>query len=456
MIVKTLLDTDLYKFTTSYAYIKLFPYAMGTFSFNDRNETQYTEDFLKALKAEIKNLSQLRFTEEELEYMTKNCRFLPRVYWEWLSSFRFDPNKIDIHLDEACHLHIEVTDLLYKVTLYEVPLLAIVSEIKNRFFGNVADMNEILCKLSEKIELSNQHQLRFSEFGTRRRFSIDVQETVIKKLNETAQYCTGTSNCNFAMKYGMKMMGTHPHEWFMFHGAQFGYKHANYMALENWVNVYDGDLGIALSDTYTSGIFLSNLSRKQAKLFDGVRCDSGNEFEFIDKLVARYKELGIDATTKIIAFDFHQCKVSAGIGPNHTSFELTVIIQFHTDFIRTINHVIVRYDISVFRNNHPRTESYTGLSLHLTLLPASVSKEEIKNIRRLLNRSCFSFLSRPYMYDSMKRIFRSLSQIDRLSVYRVKSSQFDIGILLEHLIKRCLCSSLVRLQQFVSCQSCNS
>ena len=237
MIVKTLLDTDLYKFTTSYAYIKLFPYAMGTFSFNDRNETQYTEDFLKALKTEIKNLSQLRFTEEELEYMTKNCRFLPRVYWEWLSSFRFDPNKIDIHLDEACHLHIEVTDLLYKVTLYEVPLLAIVSEIKNRFFGNVADMNEILCKLSEKIELSNQHQLRFSEFGTRRRFSIDVQETVIKKLNETAHYCTGTSNCNFAMKYGMKMMGTHPHEWFMFHGAQFGYKHANYMALENCVAI---------------------------------------------------------------------------------------------------------------------------------------------------------------------------------------------------------------------------
>ena len=157
MIVKTLLDTDLYKFTTSYAYIKLFPYAMGTFSFNDRNETKYTEAFLETLKAEIKNLSQLRFTEEELEYMTKNCRFLPRVYWEWLSSFRFDPNKIDIHLDEACHLHIEVTDLLYKVTLYEVPLLAIVSEIKNRFFGHVADMNGILCKLSEKIELSNQH-----------------------------------------------------------------------------------------------------------------------------------------------------------------------------------------------------------------------------------------------------------------------------------------------------------
>ena len=98
MIVRTLLDTDLYKFTTSYAYIKLFPYAMGTFSFNDRNETEYTEEFLEALKSEFSNLSRLRLTEEELEYMTRNCRFLPRVYWEWLSSFRFDPDKIDIHL----------------------------------------------------------------------------------------------------------------------------------------------------------------------------------------------------------------------------------------------------------------------------------------------------------------------------------------------------------------------
>ena len=140
MIVRTLLDTDLYKFTTSYAYIKLFPYAMGTFSFNDRNETEYTEEFLEALKSEFNKLSRLRLTEEELEYMTRNCRFLPRVYWEWLSSFRFDPDKIDIHLDTTGRLHIEVSDFLYKVTLYEVPLLAIVSEIKNKFFGNVPDI----------------------------------------------------------------------------------------------------------------------------------------------------------------------------------------------------------------------------------------------------------------------------------------------------------------------------
>ena len=302
MMIHTILDTDLYKFTTSYAYIKLFPYAMGTFSFKDRDETVYTEAFLSKLKAEVANLANVALTDKELEYMTRNCRFLPRVYWEWLSSFRFQPEKIDIYLDKEHHLNIEITDYLYKSTLYEVPLLAIVSEIKNQTQGNVANPEEIICKLSEKVVLSNEHQLSFSEFGTRRRFSFDVQDRVISYLKKSAHYCTGTSNCYFAMKHEMKMMGTHPHEWFMFHGAQFGYKHANYMALENWVNVYDGDLGIALSDTYTSDIFLTNLSRKQAKLFDGVRCDSGNELEFIDKLTARYKELGIDSTTKTIVF----------------------------------------------------------------------------------------------------------------------------------------------------------
>lgn len=302
MVINTLLDTDLYKFTTSYAYIKLFPYAVGNFSFQDRNNTEYTIEFLEKLKAAIGELRQLRLTSRELEYMTSHCRFLPRVYWEWLSSFSFDPDKIDVSLDENRHLHIEVCDLLYKATLYEVPLLALVSEIKNQYLGNVADINEIILKLTEKVELSNRHGMSFSEFGTRRRFSFEVQDAVVGYLHETAHYCAGTSNCHFGMKYGMRMMGTHPHEWFMFHGAQFGYKHANYMALENWVNVYDGDLGIALSDTYTTDVFLSNFSRKHAKLFDGVRCDSGNEFRFVNKMVARYQELGIDPTTKLIIF----------------------------------------------------------------------------------------------------------------------------------------------------------
>ena len=163
-------------------------------------------------------------------------------------------------------------------------------------------MQLVIGKLAPKISLSNKSGIPFSEFGTRRRYSFNVQDEVIKYIKEHSIYCTGTSNCYFAMKYDMKMMGTHPHEWFMFHGAMYGYKQANYMALENWTNVYDGDLGIALTDTYTTDVFFKNLSRKQAKLFDGIRQDSGDEFQFVMKAIARYKELGIDPSTKTIIF----------------------------------------------------------------------------------------------------------------------------------------------------------
>lgn len=334
MTIKSILDSDLYKFTTSYAYIKLFPYAMGTFVFTDRDQKVYDDAFLAALKREIAEMAELKLTPEELDYMSKHCRFLPLVYWEWLSSFRFEPEKVLVHLDEEGHLQMEVTDYLYKVTLYEVCLLAIVSELSNTFYGHQPDYVEMQKRLDHKIEISDSNAMPFSEFGTRRRFSYEVQDFVVRYLKEHSKYCTGTSNCHLAMKYGMKMMGTHPHEWFMFHGAQFGYKHANYMALENWVNVYDGDLGTALADTYTSESFLSNLSRKQAKLFDGVRCDSGDEIGFVDLLVARYREFGIDPMSKTIIFsnalDFEKClrifnyckgkiKCSFGVGTNLTN-----------------------------------------------------------------------------------------------------------------------------------------
>jgi nicotinate phosphoribosyltransferase len=302
MIITSLLDTDLYKFTTSYAYIKLFPYAVGKFSFKDRDEVEYNDDFIKRFRAELKSMSTIRLTEEELEYMTTHNRFLPRLYWEWLSSFHYDPDKVEVFIDNKKHLHIEVNDTLYKATLYEVPLLAVVSEIRNEMMGYKADMNLVIDRLEKKVKLSNDNKISYSDFGTRRRFSFEVQDVVMDYLNKNSTYCSGTSNCLLGMKYDMKMIGTHPHEWFMFHGAQFGYKHANYLALENWVNVYDGDLGIALADTYTFDVFLKNLSRKQAKLFDGVRCDSGSEHKFVDMLIDRYKEFGIDPTTKTIIF----------------------------------------------------------------------------------------------------------------------------------------------------------
>lgn len=300
-MIYSILDTDLYKFTTSYAYMKMFPHARGTFEFIDRDNTQYDEKFLSLLNTALDSLCQLKLSQDEYTYMIKNCRFIPPVYWEWLSSFQFDFSKIKAFLDKNNHLHIQVSDHLYKATLYEVPILAIVSELRNVWLGYKVD-NGMIERLSDKVKLSNQNHLPFSDFGTRRRFSFEVQDTICIYLKRHAEFCVGTSNCYFAMKCGLKMIGTHPHEWFMFHGAMYGYKQANYMGLENWVNVYDGDLGIALSDTYTSDVFLSNLSKKQAKLFDGVRHDSGDPYKFVNKVIARYRELGIDPTTKTIVF----------------------------------------------------------------------------------------------------------------------------------------------------------
>lgn len=308
MIVKSILDTDLYKFTTSYAYMKLFPQARGTFEFFDRDLTEYPEDFVQKVYLELSNLGMLRLTNSELDYMTSNCRFVPQVYWEWLYSFRFNSGKVQVWLDDKKHLHITVTDYLYKVTLYEVPILAIISELRNRVLGNNCDMSEVIKKLEPKLRLSNVAGIKFSEFGTRRRFSYNVQDEVVSAIKEGSIYCTGTSNCYLAMKYEMPMMGTHPHEWFMFHGAMYGYKQANYMALENWVNVYDGDLGIALSDTYTSEVFMKNLSRKLVPT-DGLGISNSD----LDQIGAKDYATVDDILSRFIPFEnFRKSYDSAG------------------------------------------------------------------------------------------------------------------------------------------------
>lgn len=333
-MILSILDTDLYKFSTSNAYFQLYPLAEGTFKFNDRAAEQYDESFLQALRGEIASLDKLSLTDEEFEYVTGKIRYISRNYWEWLKGFRFDSSKIDVWLDDESHLQMEVTDSLYKVTLYEVPLLAIVAELRNRFKGIKADAGKALDVLDAKLEIANKHKLVFSEFGTRRRFSSELHEQIVKELKARCPlYCAGTSNVYLAMKYDMTPIGTFPHEWVMFHSGVFGYKRANYLSLEDWIKVYDGALGTALIDTLTTRSFLHTLTMKQAKLLDGFRQDSGDEKEVGDAIIARLEEFGIDPRSKIIVFSnaltfpkykevaeyFRgRVKVSAGIGTNIT------------------------------------------------------------------------------------------------------------------------------------------
>ena len=336
-LIYSILDNDLYKFSTSYAYMKLYPEAEGTFSFCDRNNTVFDDDtdsIIDKLKMAFVRLSNLSLTLAEKNWCIKHIPYIPEVYWEWLRGFHFEFDKINCQLDDDGHLHIEVTDKLYKVTLYEVPILAIVSELYSGT-QNFIDIREVVDRLDAKINIANEHGLKFSEFGTRRRYSGPVHDIVVKRLKEKCPVnCVGTSNVYFAMKYSMTPIGTFPHEWIMFHGAIWGYQEANYLGMRDWVRTYDGNLGIFLMDTYTSKVGLRNMSLKFAKLFDGVRQDSGDEYEIGNEVIKRYKELGIDPTTKTIVFsnaldfnkylDIHnyfagRIRVSAGIGTNLTN-----------------------------------------------------------------------------------------------------------------------------------------
>ena len=333
MMIQSILDTDLYKFTVSNAYYQLYPNAECTFTFNDRNKEVYDNKFLEMLQIEFAKLCSLKLTAAEYAYVS-TIRFLSTNYTEWLKGFRFELDKIVFYLDNDGHLHIEVTDKCYKATLYEVPILAIVAECRNKWLGISANMEIVRQLLEYKVNLANENQMKFAEFGTRRRFSFAVQDEVVKYLKEKCPiYCVGTSNVYLAMKYGMMPSGTFPHEWVMFHAGIGGFKTANLSALNDWIKVYDGDLGIALIDTYTTASFLHTLTLKQAKLLDGFRQDSGDEFKVGNMIIDKLKELRIDPLTKTIVFsnalNFDKAleilryfkgrvKVSFGIGTNLT------------------------------------------------------------------------------------------------------------------------------------------
>lgn len=337
----SILDTDFYKFTTSYAAMMKFPQAEAVFEFKDRNRKKRTPEFLKKLKELMGKFCMNAHEQEhslsnaEYVWLCENVPFIAQFYWEWLDGFKFSYSKMEPYLDEDGVLVIRVEDKWYKSSLYEIPCMFLTAQAENITNGNIDKVTEedVIARLAPKIELANKTGLKFSEFGTRRRFSQEVQDEVCKYLKENSTTCTGTSNVYFARKYGMKPMGTHPHEFFQAHQI-YGFRSMNYMALSNWKSTYYGNLGTALVDTLGSDVFLQNFTMEHAKLFDGVRQDSGDEFEFVDKFVAKYKELGIDPMTKTIIFsnalDFPKAvkiqeycegkiKCSFGIGTNLTN-----------------------------------------------------------------------------------------------------------------------------------------
>lgn len=302
-IIQSVLDTDLYKFTTSYAYSKLYPRAYGQFRFIDRGKTTYPQGFAEELKKEIQEMSKLALTKDEASFLYRELPYLPPTYIDFVRGFRFDPEEVKVEQDAEGHLSIIAEGLLYRVTLWETPILALVSELYYKMLGAQPDMEYTERTIISKARRLAEHGITFSMFGMRRRFSAAIEDRVTELLKEhAAGYLFGTSNVYYAYKHGLRVSGTHPHEWIQFHGAMFGYKMANYMAMEDWINVYDGDLGTVLTDTYTTDVFMRNFSKKHAMLFTSLRHDSGDPLQFTEKVIARYRELRVDPTIKYIIF----------------------------------------------------------------------------------------------------------------------------------------------------------
>ena len=337
-IIRSILENDLYKFSMSYYYQLNYPNASGTFAFHDRNNTEYTEDFVNLLKNELKNLDKLFLQKCEYDWCVANISYIPRYFWEWLQGFRFNSSDVKVWLDDEKHLHIEVTDLMYRVTFYEIPILAIVSELYHKYIGDgyntYPDIMEVMMDgLIEKTKIAENHNLFFADFGLRRRFNAFAEDAVVNFMTKHCKTFVGTSNVYLAKCLNIKPIGTMAHECFMFQAAVHSPKEANYEVMENWVKAYDGALGTVLTDTYTVDVFLRNFSMKLAKLYDGVRHDSGCPFKFGDKIIEKYKSYGIDPMSKTIVFsdglDFNKAaeikeyfagkiKVTFGIGTNLT------------------------------------------------------------------------------------------------------------------------------------------
>lgn len=330
----SLLDNDFYKFTMQQCVIKLFPKAKARYQFINRGKHHFPAGFAEALRASVDAMGKLKLTSEEKHWLAQTCPYLDPVYLDFLQGYCYDPSEVRI-VQNGEEVNVFIEGYWYRTILWEVPLLCLISENFYRLQNEQRESDaQVIEKTKTKIEAYGEMGVKIAEFGTRRRYSFAVHDIVVKTLKEYGRTFVGTSNVHLARIHGTKPIGTHAHEWFMFHAAKYGFKMANTMALEHWIDVYRGDLGIALSDTFTTDEFFEIFDKKFARLFDGIRHDSGDALEFADKTINHYKSLGIDPLSKTIIFsdalNYDRVKriadycwgkigISFGIGTNFTN-----------------------------------------------------------------------------------------------------------------------------------------
>ena len=311
-IINSLLETDLYKFSMGQCIYHQFSDYKTTWTFKCRNkDVVFTPEMVDEIKEQIKAYCELCFTEEELEYLD-NIKWLKGSYVDFLRLWRPRFKDFKITNKGKKGLSIEAKGTWLNTSMYEIPTLAIVNEV---YFRMAYNYDELLDSFKERLEakaaklISGEFKLgAFSEFGLRRRLSAEAQELVVKTLADATldgSTFVGTSNVYLAMKYGLTPVGTMAHEWIMCVG-QGNHKHnpaySNWYALDAWVKEYGVLNGTALTDTITTDCFLKDFQLTYATLFSGVRHDSGDPYEWGDKMINHYKSLGIDTLTKMLLF----------------------------------------------------------------------------------------------------------------------------------------------------------
>jgi nicotinate phosphoribosyltransferase len=332
--LQSILDNDFYKFTMQQCVVKLFPRAKARYQFINRGKHSFPQGFAEALRQSVDAMASLKLSREEKQWLCKTCPYLDPVYLDFLEGYCYDPSEVKI-VEQDDQVEVFIEGFWYRTILWEVPLLCLISENFYAFQQLQRESDEeVIVKTRTKIETYEELGVTIAEFGTRRRHSFHVHQLVVTALKKYGKTFVGTSNVHLAMVNGTKPIGTHAHEWFMFHAAKYGFKMANSLALEHWTDVYRGDLGIALSDTFTTDEFYEVFDKKFTKLFDGVRHDSGDPLEFADKTIRHYRKFGIDPLTKTIIFsdslnlekvkriaDYCRGKIgfSFGIGTNFTN-----------------------------------------------------------------------------------------------------------------------------------------
>lgn len=313
-IITSLLCEDAYKFSMGQAIYHQFSEYKTTWSFKCRNtDVKFTEEMVEEIKRQVKLFCELRFSEEELAYLDK-IKWIKGSYVDFLRLWHARYEDFTINTDSPCGLFLEASGTWLNTSMYEIPILAIVNEVYFRYAYNEDELfAQFKRKLEEKIQglIDGTYSLgNFSEFGLRRRLSLKAQELAIKMLKENnAKFknsnFVGTSNVELAKKYGVMPVGTMAHEWIMCSG-QGNHKHnpaySNWYALDAWVKEYGILNGTALTDTITTDCFLRDFQLTYATLFSGVRHDSGDPYEWGEKMIQHYKNLGIDPKSKMLLF----------------------------------------------------------------------------------------------------------------------------------------------------------